>query len=638
MTSPMTTVLRRLATAALIGGALAPVSCSPDTGEDGEPLVDLREEVKAPLSKAYCQIKLTSKGLKDTEGDYLPHVIACENGNADAEALKAQAIAARSVAYYNMATKGSICDSQECQVYSCDLKPQAKHYEAVKATEGMYLSYAQLLTYGFYVNGSAQTDNQCHNSGTSSVNKYITYNDGKTGANVKQSTLGYVSYPIYGQNRGCMSQFGAMCLEKKGNGYLDILKFYYGEDIQVLTAAGSCVSPPSSGGACIKDTDCTGSSTKGVICTAGACKEGCRDDDGCASGKECSSKDGTTAGTCSNTPGSNAPDLPPLGSDCTANTECNGGQQGTGHVCGSISKKCILGCGKDTDCASGGKCDKSDPRKNRCVSRREIGQSCSSNQDCNGGVDGTTRICVSGTCEDGCQSDKDCTRNTECNKTSGKCQVREVEEEEAPTGECVLNYPSISIQGIPIPASFKKEYTSRGCGAERIPTCVIDLKKIVDAKTKKTINFKADPIKLSPNYTLRELVGKTAAYTNYVYVSPQLVEGMQRTRDSYGFYPITSAYRSPQHQNSVCHQSCGKSTCKNSSGSTTCAGCSDHMTGKALDAPNSNPLCALPRKACNPGKLRLIWNEKGGTGVHLHVDYNTKNALCTYKSFPNSCK
>ena len=88
--------------------------------------------VAAPLGAAYCEINVTGKGVKALEDDYLPHVITCENGGANLEALKAQAIAARSVAYYNMATKGSICDGQGCQVYSCGAGPQAKHFQAVK--------------------------------------------------------------------------------------------------------------------------------------------------------------------------------------------------------------------------------------------------------------------------------------------------------------------------------------------------------------------------------------------------------------------------------------------------------------------------------------------------------------------------
>jgi hypothetical protein len=230
---------------AAIGGAAA---CGPvDDLDDGEPIETTDQAVKAPLAQAYCKIKVEGKGEKDTETDYLPNVINCENGGADLQALKAQAIAARSVAYYNMATKGSICDSQGCQVYSCGRTPSAKAIQAVNETKGMYLSYASMLTYGFYVDGdhtpSAET---CKGRTGQPREKYVTYNDGKTGNNVQQTTLGWVGPPGFGQNRGCMAQWGARCLEKKGRDYRGILKFYYGDDIQILTATGPCTSatPP----------------------------------------------------------------------------------------------------------------------------------------------------------------------------------------------------------------------------------------------------------------------------------------------------------------------------------------------------------------------------------------------------------
>ncbi|HMR04554.1 MAG TPA: SpoIID/LytB domain-containing protein, partial [Polyangiaceae bacterium] len=215
-------------------------ACGP--AEPGDESVGvLQEAVSAPLASAYCTAQVIGKGAKATEDDYLPHVIACENGGANLQALKAQAIAARSVLYYNMATSGSICDSQGCQVYSCGAAPQAKHYQAVKETAGMYLSYANTLTYGFYVAGdSGVKAPSCVDSGGSTT-KYITYNAGKTGTSVKQTSLGWIGPAGNGQNRGCMGQWGARCLENsKGYDYKQILRFYYGADIQILTATGPC--------------------------------------------------------------------------------------------------------------------------------------------------------------------------------------------------------------------------------------------------------------------------------------------------------------------------------------------------------------------------------------------------------------
>lgn len=204
----------------------------------------------APIAEAYCEVQLEGTGVIDMEDDYLAHVVQCENGAAPLEALKAQAVAARSVAYWNMGTHGSICDSQGCQVYSCNKDPLPIHLQAVRETSGEYLHYNGNLTYASYVAGDPDTSPPaCIGQGESS---YITYNDGKTGTDVEQTTLLFRHDPgdaEYGQNRGCMSQNGASCLADDGKSYVDILKFYYGADIVLARATGPCVLPSGEGGA-----------------------------------------------------------------------------------------------------------------------------------------------------------------------------------------------------------------------------------------------------------------------------------------------------------------------------------------------------------------------------------------------------
>lgn len=208
---------------------------------------------KAPLAAAYCQINVNGVN-HDTETDYIPHVIQCENGGAKLEALKAQAIAARSVAYYAMAENGKICDGQGCQVYSCGAQPAAIHYQAAMETAGQYLSYnntlkGRVLTYAFYVAGDNDQTASCKgvdpNAGTE---PFVTYNEGKTGTQVSETTLGFQfkdpnNYG-YGQNRGCMSQWSARCLENnKGYDSTEILRYFYGADIEIQQAPGPCVAP-----------------------------------------------------------------------------------------------------------------------------------------------------------------------------------------------------------------------------------------------------------------------------------------------------------------------------------------------------------------------------------------------------------
>lgn len=232
--------------AALAGAVLSLAGCTMPSAPEAVDFVS--QEVVAPLPGAHCSIFVQGRGWRDMETDYLPRVIACENGTANLQALKAQAIAARSVAYYYIETQGSVCDGQGCQVYTCSNPPQSKHYQAVAETAGQYLMYNNTLTYAFYVAGDPFTSAPSCVGSSGGTEHYVTYNEGRTGTGVEQTTLGWIHAPGefgYGQNRGCMSQNGAMCLEnQRGYGYLDILRFYYGADVILQQGSGSCVGDP----------------------------------------------------------------------------------------------------------------------------------------------------------------------------------------------------------------------------------------------------------------------------------------------------------------------------------------------------------------------------------------------------------
>lgn len=197
--------------------------------------------------KAQCSITVAGKGQKDMETDYLPHVVNCENGAASLEALKVQAVSARTFAYYKIATAGSVKDGTSDQVYSCGSQPSQKHYDAVKATAGQVVMWSNVVICSFFVAGAKPSTQSCvalaSDPDPTGTERYVTYNEGKTGSQVKQTTLGWVS-PTNKYNRGCMSQNGSHCQAVKGKKYQDILRFYYGADIQIETAIGSCVTPP----------------------------------------------------------------------------------------------------------------------------------------------------------------------------------------------------------------------------------------------------------------------------------------------------------------------------------------------------------------------------------------------------------
>lgn len=299
------TILVTLAATAGLVGALVFACVSPEPDESFRGDVTPRPEswIPAPLVEAYCDITVEGTGSVPLETDYLPHVITCENGGANLEALKAQAIAARSVAYYYIANYGSVCDSQGCQVYSCGSEPSAMAYQAVEETSGIYLNFNNVLTYAFFVAGDSDTSPPaCVGDVNVGTEHWVTYNEGQSGANVTQTELGWVFEPDengYGQNRGCMSQWGARCLENSnGYDYESILQFYYGADIQLTQAQGPCVlelGGDGDGDAGDGDGDATGDGDgdsgpdpdTGEACSIGALGCECTMGGGCDPGLIC---------------------------------------------------------------------------------------------------------------------------------------------------------------------------------------------------------------------------------------------------------------------------------------------------------------------------------------------------------------
>jgi hypothetical protein len=199
---------------------------------------------------AYCTATVNTRNsgtqMLDVETDYIPHVVTCENGNADQAALEAQAIAARSYLYYRLDRTGDIGDGQSDQVYTCARAPGPEHIAAAADTAGLVLRYppatAATQVAAFYVAGALPDPTTCHGGANDPTNteRYVTYNEGRSGADVIQTTLGFVSPTNYA-NRGCMSQNGSDCLSEQGRAFDEILQFYYGADIVIERAVGPCV-------------------------------------------------------------------------------------------------------------------------------------------------------------------------------------------------------------------------------------------------------------------------------------------------------------------------------------------------------------------------------------------------------------
>ncbi len=200
-------------------------------------------------------INVTGSGNVPTESDYVPNVVHCENGLASFEALKAQAVAARTFAYYKMNLQGFINDGTSDQVYSCNGSALPIHQAAARATEGELLyvenfSGTDILIAAFYVAGAIPTGpfnpatpSAIPNPGDSdptTTQKWVTYpyENGLSGGLNPGTPLGFIGTPTNPNwpNRGAKSQNGADFLSDNSISYVDILKYYYGADIQLRTA------------------------------------------------------------------------------------------------------------------------------------------------------------------------------------------------------------------------------------------------------------------------------------------------------------------------------------------------------------------------------------------------------------------
>ena len=219
------------------------------SGCEGGPVGDFASDTTLMPLSAYCEVYLPGIGLIDVETDYLPHVVQCENGAADFEALRAQAVAARSYLYYKLDQGEEIEDGTGDQVYSCGRTPLPDHLDAVEETAGQVMVFDDVTVCGFYVAGAIPSSENCipleGDPDLFNTERFVTYNWGLFGEDVIQSSLGYV-HPDNPFNRGCKSQNGAHCLSENGWDYLDILKFYYGMDIRLERGEGICVSDSDS--------------------------------------------------------------------------------------------------------------------------------------------------------------------------------------------------------------------------------------------------------------------------------------------------------------------------------------------------------------------------------------------------------
>ena len=234
---------------------------TPERSNIDGPVVDPYQTprtIQLPLEEAPCTIHVEGFGDVDIEEDYIPNVVACENGNAPMEALKAQAIQARGYIYYKIFIEGSgsVVNSTADQVYQCSYaSAEERHFEAARATRAEYLTWNDEIIATFYVAGaipanqdSGAPEDACEGAGgndPTDTEKWVTYNLGRSGCDIDMTPLGWTPSDCTSnpQNRGCASQNGQACLANRGWDYTQMMPYYYGDDIVIQRAGGACGGP-----------------------------------------------------------------------------------------------------------------------------------------------------------------------------------------------------------------------------------------------------------------------------------------------------------------------------------------------------------------------------------------------------------
>ena len=179
----------------------------------------------------------TVDGWMDLEAEYVPRVVTRENGHAAPEALKAQAVAARTFVLRAMRDDPSmgtpdtpLPNTETFQTYASTAKPECA--AAAKATTWQVATYQNGLIFANYVAGAIWSESGSPLPGTDPKNteRWVTYNQGKFADGVAPTKL----VAKRKENRGCMSQNGAHWLARHGYDYLQILRSFYGADLELL--------------------------------------------------------------------------------------------------------------------------------------------------------------------------------------------------------------------------------------------------------------------------------------------------------------------------------------------------------------------------------------------------------------------
>jgi hypothetical protein len=207
----------------------------------------IRVKITDPAGANCLGVPVNAIVTLDIETEYLPYVVASENGAAPYESMKAQAIESRTFAYYKIIYEPSgddfdLVDNVHDQVYhpclNLDTYPGVR--QSVIDTNGIVVKWGYWSDYN-YPPGCAPPSTVkkviiCgfFVSGSGSYAQYVTYNEGKSGECITQTTNGSITNPpsLNPWNRGSVGAIQANALASD-NGYTRdrILRYFYGDDI-----------------------------------------------------------------------------------------------------------------------------------------------------------------------------------------------------------------------------------------------------------------------------------------------------------------------------------------------------------------------------------------------------------------------
>ncbi len=198
-----------------------------------------------------------------TESEYIAGVVDCELAwfTKDPAALEAQAIAARTFLAAHLARKGEDTPLPMGPRFQCWRSPRPRAVEAAQLTEDLILEHEGRVIRANYASGTPKLSKACRalppqksgyrfkswgemrayykrarSQGRRSIFKgyrwteiLVTRNQGRRGKAVQAT----IHAQPDAQNRGGFGQYAAACLAKKGYGTFQILRYFYGEDVEL---------------------------------------------------------------------------------------------------------------------------------------------------------------------------------------------------------------------------------------------------------------------------------------------------------------------------------------------------------------------------------------------------------------------